>query len=50
MICGWMFLSRGEKTERTNTRKSKSKKYSSSENYTIFRALIKALKEEDKKQ
>ena len=50
VICGLMFLPRGEKTERTNTRKSKSKRYSSSENYTIFRTLIEALKEEEKKR
>jgi len=48
MICGWMFLPKKEKLQRTNTRELKGKKYSSSENYTIFKALIEALKEEEK--
>lgn len=50
MICGWMFLPRKEKLQRTNTKKPKNKLYSSSENYTIFKALIETLKEEKKKQ
>jgi len=49
IICGWMFLPRKKKLQRTNTRKLKSKQYSPSENYTIFKALVKTLKEEEKK-
>jgi len=50
IVCSWVLLPRRGKVERTSTRKLKNEDYSSSGDYTIFHALIEAMKEKEEKQ
>jgi len=57
-VCSWMVMRRGDTSERTSTRAQPyccklevepRNTYTSSEKYTIFHSLVKAMEEEQKK-